>query len=424
MKCVKKPVMKLLTIISFYPPHTVGGYEIRCKEVMDRLSARGHEVMIITSRCPNATCGIHTSEDRIYRVLHQKKEARTILTQILHDCIDINFIMKKTKKFDPDIIYIWHIDSLSNSIFPYYSYQKKQLVLDDGSSEARFLNRLLRSGLYFFKNEKDPVWKRWLKTGGHLLANLVSFNLIRPWWSWPQNLRIYFGSSASLRFADEDGAPVNDAQVFHSGIDISQFPYVPRHGLGSPIRILVPGRVHPQKGTRDALLLAYELAKDGYPVKLLLVGARQSPQYSDEIVCETKTLGLNHVVTYQSMVTRTELARLYQEYDICFFPSYLRPGLSRVPLEAMASGCLVISYGNEGSSEIIRDHETGFLVTEGDVTSAAVLIEGMVKSPAEYKKITQRAREQIEQEHTMDAYIDKIEAYLRESLLNRSRVPS
>ena len=41
--------MKILVITNLYPPHEIGGYELRCRDVCDRLKASGHEIHILTS---------------------------------------------------------------------------------------------------------------------------------------------------------------------------------------------------------------------------------------------------------------------------------------------------------------------------------------------------------------------------------------
>jgi glycogen(starch) synthase len=41
--------MKILAITNLYPPHEIGGYELRCRDVCDRLKSLGHDIHILTS---------------------------------------------------------------------------------------------------------------------------------------------------------------------------------------------------------------------------------------------------------------------------------------------------------------------------------------------------------------------------------------
>ena len=118
------------------------------------------------------------------------------------------------------------------------------------------------------------------------------------------------------------------------------------------------------------------------------------------------------------MLTAEELAAHYHNADICFFPSHFRTGFSRVPLEAMACGCLVISYGNEGSDEIIKDRETGFLVEERAYTRMMQIIRKLVKNPYEVERITQAVGKEIEEKYSLEHYSAKIESELS-TLVNR-----
>ncbi len=41
--------MKILVISDLYPPYQVGGYEINCKDSVEALVDRGHEITVLTS---------------------------------------------------------------------------------------------------------------------------------------------------------------------------------------------------------------------------------------------------------------------------------------------------------------------------------------------------------------------------------------
>lgn len=155
--------MNLLVIVDSYPPHHGGGFELRCKDVVDGLYSRGHKVNIITTRCPNIKCTLHSNEKNIKRVLHKKSLSSSTLEQILHDFSDMAHISHFSKSFKPDLVYFWHLGDLSNVIIPYFSSQKIPMVYDEGGIGLITIARILKRGLYFYKNENDSLFKKWGK---------------------------------------------------------------------------------------------------------------------------------------------------------------------------------------------------------------------------------------------------------------------
>lgn len=412
--------MKLLVITTLYPPHASGGYELRCRDVVDGLRARGHEVEVITSHCLARSCDLHSGEMGVHRVLHQKSEAANIFSQILHDTKDMQFIDRQVKEFKPDIVYLWHIQDLSNAILPYFAHRNIQIVYDEGGSGLIFLFKVWKRGIYFYKNERDSLLKKLLKGFVYCLSRIFSGGLIYPDWSWPATMRVYFNSRSALENAGKQGVPVDSADVIHSGLEITNFPYRARERVSFPLTILVPGRIKFEKGTKDAVSLLDELSKQQIPARLKVVGKIQSREYFSEILDNISTNGLDDVFEYIPMVTQEELSYMYRQSDICFFPTYFQSGFSRVPLEAMASGCLVITYGNEGSEEIVQNGETGFIIPEGDINTAVNCIKKMLDNSDAYGQILQDARRQVESNFIMEKYIKSVESALLKIHLDRS----
>jgi glycosyltransferase involved in cell wall biosynthesis len=406
--------MKILAITAFYPPHHSGGYELRCKDVLEGLKQRGHDILVLTSQCPaGSSCDAHPNEDGVLRRLHHRFEHTPVLSQIISDCIDTALIERVVKDYQPDLIYLWHIQNLSNAILPYFSHQNIPIVFDEGGSNLIYLSKVHKRGIYFYQNDRDFVIKKLLKKLVYLFARLASANRIKVNWTWPKHMDIYFNSQSSLDYARMQGAQTDHAQVIYSGIDISKFPYTSNGHLTSPVKIIAPGRIKEQKGLLDAVFLAKELVERKIPVMVIIAGKVQSESYYQEILREISACGLGDVVQCQPMLPQEELSRLYRDSDFCFFPSYQRYGFSRIPLEAMASGCVVITYGNEGSKEVINHKSTGLIVPEGNVSSAADWIETGMNKPFLLREITQTARQKIETQHTTDGYIHSIEMYLQ-----------
>jgi len=406
--------MKLLAIITSYPPHHAGGYELRCKEVLDGLKQRGHEILVLASQCPaGSQCSAHPNEVGVLRRLHQRYEYTPLLSQIIYDCIDMAEIESVVKDYHPDLVYLWHIQNLSNAILPYFSHQNIPIVFDEGGSNLVYLSKVHKRGIYFYQNDRDFVVKKLLKKFVYSFAGLASANRIKINWAWPKNMDIYFNCQSSLEYARMQGAQIDNAQVIVSGIDLSKFPYTSNGHRSLPVKIIAPGRIKEQKGLLDAVLLAKELVERKIPVIVTIAGKVQSESCYQEILKEIDVCGLDDVVQVQSMLPQEELSRLYRDSDFCFFPSYQRVGLSRIPLEAMASGSIVISYGNEGSNEIINHESSGLIVPEGCIALVADWIEKLANEPCLSKEIAQTARREIEQKHSLDNYIRSIERLLQ-----------
>lgn len=405
--------MRILVITARFPPYHLGGYEIRIENILDGLVHRGHEILVISSiKETKSKSSTSISKYKIIRQLHIRKNSRPFFYELILDLFDVAFLDYKIKSFRPDIIYLGHTICLSKALMPYLAGLQIPIVYDEGGRGLAFIKKLFNRGLYFYNNEEDPGLKKFLKNNINTITCFFSLNLIRPTWTWPRNMRVFFNSAYSKKYAQDNGVPVEDSQVIYSAIDNSKFSYKSRNAISSPIKLIIPGRVAPEKGTKDALQLLLKLKEEKIPTTLFVIGKNFSNAYYDEILREVEKLKLKEDICILPMVSHDELAILYQESDICFFPSYQKYGLSRVPLEAMACGCLVMTYGNEGSNEIIQSGETGLIISEGDFTSAVVFIKGLIQNTDRYEKIVQTARLEIEKKYTMNHYIDTIETYL------------
>ena len=414
--------MRILAITAFYPPFHHGGYELRCKEVLEGLHQKGHEICVITDQVASRISSEKEEPFYVLRVLSLKSSGDNVFRRIHSDKQDLKKIEKIIDSFRPDLIYPWHMQNLSDAILPFLASQGIPIVHDEGGSELIYLSRLQKHGLYFYKNEQDSAIKRCIKQGIKKYANLISGGRIVPDWDWPVQMKVYFNSKSNLEHAREMEVPVGDEVVIHSGIDISRFPFQARSKISSPVSIVIPARIKEQKGCKDGILLVDELRKRNIPAKLLIIGEVQSKAYYNELVKITNDLELSGSVEFRPMVSQQELSAIYQQTDICFFTSYFKTGFSRVPLEAMASGCLVITYGNEGSRESVIPGVSGFIVKEGDVKGVVGWIEKLINEPTNFSELLKAARKEVERNFNNEKYIDSINALLENFLAVKPRL--
>ena len=410
--------MRILTITSNHPPYHTGGYELRVKDIMDGLAARGHQVLVLSTKAPPISpINPEISAYPVRRLLHNRYSARFFPKEILFDLIDTKTVGTVIKEFQPDVIYLGHTYILSKAILPYFADQSLPIVYDEGGTCLK--GAWTERGRWFeFTGDYQPKWffLNKIKPLVIKLVVLLGNGTIQPHWRWPQQMKVFFNSQSSLEHSLGFGVPVENAEVIHSGIVLDKFPFRPRNKMSKPVRILCPGRLEPRKGQLDAIELTSMLAAAGIQAALTLVGEAPSQSYLEQIRAKITSQRLEDSVSILGMVGQDELSELYQRADICFFSSHHPTGFSRTPLEAMASGCVVIAFGSEGSSEIIADGLTGFVIEPGNLQRAVGIINLLLCDQEIFEKIVNDARSFLEKQCTFESYIDSIENFVLETV--------
>jgi glycosyltransferase involved in cell wall biosynthesis len=154
--------------------------------------------------------------------------------------------------------------------------------------------------------------------------------------------------------------------TIHHGIDMEQFPV----GTGTGGYLLFFGRIHPEKGTAEAIDVA---ARTGMP--LTIAGIVQDEAYFEELVAPRVD---GDRVSYLGPVAAGERAALLGgARALLHLVSFDEPfGFSVV--EAMACGTPVIAYPRGSMPEIVRDGENGFLVRSlPDAVTAVTAARGL-----------------------------------------------
>jgi glycosyltransferase involved in cell wall biosynthesis len=226
-------------------------------------------------------------------------------------------------------------------------------------------------------------------------------------------MQVIFNSELNRRNALTHGVPLHNVTVIHSGVDIHDFWFAPRYELHYPLSIVVPGRIERRKGQLDAVRLLEHLLTMNISADLTIVGEKWEQAYVEEVEDEVRRYHLEDRVRLLPMLSQQELVKLYSHADFCLFSSQFRTGFSRIPLEAMACGCLTITYGNEGSDEVICHGKTGFIVAPTDHASVVALLRDLLASPQSYRAVIHAARRVIEESYSMEQYIDRIEQVIQ-----------
>ncbi len=148
--------------------------------------------------------------------------------------------------------------------------------------------------------------------------------------------------------------------------------------------ILTVARIHPRKGQADlARAMARLPERLRQRLRYQLVGTGDD-RYLREIVAICQAAGI--AVEHLPKVENAQLPALYAACDLFALTSRTLAdsveGFGIVYLEAAAFGRPVLAYASGGVSEAARDHETGLLVSEGDINGLTHGLEKLMEDEA------------------------------------------
>ena len=167
--------------------------------------------------------------------------------------------------------------------------------------------------------------------------------------------------SSYVSISDADRRPELDyVATVHHGIDLTALPFSATGGQD----LVVLGRIHPDKGTADAIEIARRAGR-----RLLICGIVQDERYFREYV-EPHVDGDR--VVYLGSVGPAQRAQVLGSATALLHPIAFAEPFGLAVVEAMACGTPVIAYPRGSMPEVIDDGVTGFLVKGVEAAVAAV----------------------------------------------------
>jgi glycosyltransferase involved in cell wall biosynthesis len=188
-------------------------------------------------------------------------------------------------------------------------------------------------------------------------------------------------------------ARLDYAATIHHGIDMTAF----EAGAGNGGYLLFFGRIHPDKGTAQAIDVAERVG-----IPLLIAGIVQDREYFEQFV-EPRLDGMQ--TTYVGPVGSDRRADVLGGASALLHLIDFDEPFGFSVIEAMACGTPVIARRRGSMSEIVRDGENGFLVDGIDDAVAAVAAVGTLDRPA--------VRESVEALFGADRMVDDYVALYR-----------
>jgi glycogen(starch) synthase len=392
--------VKLLAVVPLYPPHHLGGYEVVCRGVMERLADHGHEVMVLTSQARFAgrpeEGGGH-ERVTVKRALrgwwdwntHQATQP-SVRERISVERHNRRVVDEVLERFRPDVASIWSLVYLSLSVATRVEGAGVPVVLSLGDNWICYAPAL-------------DAWTRMLDGRPWMrpLARLAGL---------PSRLPTFGGATATAASAmiRDTVATTSrwrfpDIAVVPMGVDTREFPLCePRHGAWR-WRLLYVGRIVEDKGVATALRA---LALLPGPAQLVVDG-HGSPAVVTAMAALARRLGVADRVTFQAS-PRCDLPGVYRHADVVLFPSEWPEPFGLVPLEAMACGTPVVATGTGGSGEFLVDEVNCLRFPPRCPRALAAAVGRLADEPALRATIAQGGLATA-REMTLDRYAERLE---------------
>jgi glycogen(starch) synthase len=176
-----------------------------------------------------------------------------------------------------------------------------------------------------------------------------------------------------------------------------------------PVRLLMVGRLVPQKGFDVGLHAFARVAASRSDVDLDVVGSGPEESALRHLAI---ALGIGDRVTWHGALRGTALARAFERATLLLMPSRYE-GYPLVALEAAGHGRVVVATRAAGLDEAILDGTTGVLVPINDMETFAGAIEKLLADPPRISDMGHAARHRMTSEHSFERCVAAHEALYR-----------
>ncbi len=387
--------MKILVVSNLYPPDVCGGYELCCRQAVEALRARGHDVLVLTT-APRTPVG---SEPDVLRLLKladlwdaYTDERSTQSTLRLKEAeafqissFNVHLLTQVLEDFQPDVAYLW------------------MLVGIGGLGLVGCLQHL---GIPWVWHLMDEVPQRLCMT----------FFQVRPQLA-REFSRQFRGSflACSQHVLDDIarcGFVLGDhVEVLPNWITGDRLAaFAPRaRAPGEPLRIMSCGTVNRRKGIDVLIESAARLRNAGHDAFLIdIYGTIEDPT----LPALALKLGLKRHVVFKGPRPHLEVRRLYSDYDIFAFPTHEHEPFGIVPLEAMAAGCVPVITRRCGVGEFLV-HGVHCVKAARTPEAFAEVFRMILAGEVDLGPLALRGKEMVWRHFHLDALIPTIESALQ-----------
>jgi len=196
--------------------------------------------------------------------------------------------------------------------------------------------------------------------------------------------------------------PEGRCQRIYNGVDLSRVVESRERAAAFRRRFSIPdGRtvitqvswIIPEKGIPDLLRAARLVVGERPGSHFVIVG---EGAFRDEYMAKGRELGLEEHLTWTGLIEDPFTAGVYDATDILCQASRWGEVFGWVIAEAMAYGRPVVATRVGGIPEVVREHESGYLIERGDVAALAENLRALIDDPGRRIAMGKAGREKVQ----------------------------
>ena len=384
--------MNILVLSYIYPPDAQGGYELGCKQAVDALRRRGHNVRVLTSTPrtpvrpePHVSRKLHLTDiwyNATRPVSHPAVNQVWEVDANLFSSHNVHLLIQEIKDFQPDVVYVWMINGLGG---------------------LGLMGCLQYLGVPWVWHLMDEVPAMLCSNNWHVVPKLAqAFN------------RFISGhyiscSETMLRRIRAKGVILDgDVRLLPNWVTGRRPAPRTRFYNSGELRIVSAGRVTRDKGM-DILVEAARILRDEGQTNFSV--DVYGPIVDRSIPELVSRYSLESLVQFHGSIPQAELTRQLSEYDVFAFATEAREPFGFAPLEAAAQGCVPVITRSCGIAEWLVDG-VHCVKVQRDARSFAHAIGDVLGGRIDLAPIGRRGQAAVWRDFSIDVIIPKIEDML------------
>ncbi len=399
--------MRILIVSTLYPPVAVGGYEVECSGVVERLREH-HDVLVLTSDQDSASV---TGRAEVRRELRRlTPDARGALRAPAASVQAVG-VAQRALSWGPDLVYSWNGSSISQAALRVLADSGVPLafrVCEHWFGRIFVEDQFMRELLPARRSPARAVWALSCRAVNRLPSLQLDPRA-------PMRAAISWNSEAIRRMVALQPfiEPVLE-RIGHS---------VPRHGdvYAAVVRDPAPepeivflGRVTPYKGLDVAIeALALLRSEHGIPARLVVLGP-EDVDHGIDLRRLAERRGVAEQIDWRGAVAPEQIAAVLARAHGLIVPSVWAEPFPLVTIEAALARVPIVASDVGGISEGMHDEQHALLFGRADARGAADALARTLREKEQTEARVARAYERA-QTFRLEPYLDEQERFVADA---------